>query len=255
VLIAHRGASCDAPENTLASVNLAWQRNVDAVEVDLRLSKDGCAVVIHDDTTKRTGGKNAKVKEQTLQELKRLDVGRHKGGQWSDQRIPTFEEVLRTVPEDRLLFVDIKCGPEIFPELDADIGRSHVRPEQVVLMSFELDTAAAAKRRHPEICILWICDPAGSRRGGGRGSAAKRILAAARQAGLDGLNVKARRTVDAAFVGQLKAAEMKVFVWTVNRLAAARRFRELEVDGIVTDRPGWLGDRLEPAAKGGPQTR
>jgi len=242
VLIAHRGASHDAPENTLASVNLAWRRGPDAVEVDVHLSKDGRIVVIHDDNTRRTGGRNKKVREQTLEELRRLDVGRHKGRRWAGQRIPTFEEVLATVPRDKSLFVDIKCGPAILPQLELHIDRSGVQPEQVVLMSFGLSTVAAAKRRWPRDRVLWLCDAAGSERRADGGAGL--LLAAARQAGAGGLNVGARAAVDAAFVEQVKAAGMKLFVWTVNRPATARRFRELGVDGITTDRPGWLRERL-----------
>ena len=75
LIIAHRGESFDAPENTLAAVNLAWERGADAVEIDVQLSKDNKIVVIHDENTKRTGGRNKLVKNQTLKELKELDVG------------------------------------------------------------------------------------------------------------------------------------------------------------------------------------
>src|SRR5438128_11840999 len=85
-LIAHRGASHDAPENTLAAVQLAWQQHADAVEVDVRISRDGQLVVIHDDNTLRTGKAARKVSDETLAELRSLDVGRWKGRQWSGER-------------------------------------------------------------------------------------------------------------------------------------------------------------------------
>src|SRR5258708_20977535 len=75
-IIAHRGASDEAPENTLASINLGWQQNADAVEVDVYLSKDGQIVVIHDALTSKTAGVRRRVSDQTLAELKRLDVDR-----------------------------------------------------------------------------------------------------------------------------------------------------------------------------------
>ena len=73
-IIGHRGASRDAPENTLASVNLAWKRNADAVEIDVYLSKDGHIVVVHDETTKRYGGPDRKIADQTLADLKKLEL-------------------------------------------------------------------------------------------------------------------------------------------------------------------------------------
>ena len=81
-IIAHRGASHEAPENTLAAVRLAWEQDADAVEVDVQLSKDGRPVVIHDEDAKRTAGVAGKVSDQTLDRLRRLDVGRWKGEDW-----------------------------------------------------------------------------------------------------------------------------------------------------------------------------
>ncbi len=77
-IIAHRGASHDAPENTLAAVNLGWKRNADAVEVDVYLSKDNRIVAIHDKNTKRTTGHDGLVKEMTWSELQKLDAGNWK---------------------------------------------------------------------------------------------------------------------------------------------------------------------------------
>ncbi len=96
LIIAHRGESYDAPENTLASINLAWQRDADAVEIDVRLSKDNKVVVFHDKTTRRLGGRNESVKNQTLEELKELDVGSWKSEKYKNEKIPTLTEVLAT---------------------------------------------------------------------------------------------------------------------------------------------------------------
>src|SRR5262245_59032558 len=85
-IIDHRGASHDAPENTLASIRLAWKQNADAVEIDVQFSKDGHIGVIHDDNTRKTAGVRKKVSEQTLSELKALDVGRWKDAKWSGER-------------------------------------------------------------------------------------------------------------------------------------------------------------------------
>src|SRR5258708_12015509 len=89
-IIAHRGASHDAPENTLAAIQLAWQQGADAVEVDVQLSKDGKLVVIHDDNTKRSGGLARKVGAQTLEELGRLDLGSLKGKRGPGDKIPNL---------------------------------------------------------------------------------------------------------------------------------------------------------------------
>ena len=80
LFIAHRGESYDAPENTLAAINLAWERDADAVEVDVHLSRDGKIVVIHDNNTWKFNEKNKRVRDQTFEELQQIDIGKLKGG-------------------------------------------------------------------------------------------------------------------------------------------------------------------------------
>src|SRR4030095_10823194 len=143
-IIAHRGASHDAPENTLAAVKLAWAQGADEVEVDVQFSKDGHVVVIHDDDTRKTTGVAKRVRDQALAELRRLDVGRWKDPKWAGERIPTLAEVLATIPSGKRLFVEIKCGPGCIPALAEDFRRSGRKPAQVVLIGFELDTMKRA---------------------------------------------------------------------------------------------------------------
>ena len=109
-IIAHRGASHLAPENTLASVNLAWELGADAVEVDVHLTGDGRIVAIHDTTTGRTGGTQLEVAQTYSRHLRRLDVGRHKNHDFAGEPIPFLGEVLDTIPPGRHLFIEIKCG-------------------------------------------------------------------------------------------------------------------------------------------------
>ncbi|MDG2331521.1 MAG: glycerophosphodiester phosphodiesterase family protein, partial [Flavobacteriales bacterium] len=81
-IIAHRGASFDAPENTLASVNLAWTQNIHHVEVDVKLTKDNILVVFHDDTTIRYNQVDKLLNQYNFEELLTMDVGVFKGEQW-----------------------------------------------------------------------------------------------------------------------------------------------------------------------------
>src|SRR5437899_10037499 len=135
-IIAHRGASHDAPENTLAAVNLAWQQNADAVEIDVHLSRDGQLVVIHDENTRKTAGWNKNVSEQTLPELRRLDVGRWKGRQWAGAKIPVLAEVLGALPAGKRLFIEVKSGDAFIPAFADEFARSRAKPEQIVLIGF-----------------------------------------------------------------------------------------------------------------------
>ena len=248
LVIAHRGASCDAPENTLAAVNLGWERQADAVEVDVHLSRDRRVIVIHDPTTTRTAGQGGAVADQTLEQLKHLDVGRHKGARWEGERMPTLEEVLETVPEGRRLFVEIKCGREILGPLEAALAGSPLGAEQVVLIGFGLDTMTAVKRRLPEHPVCWLSGLREHAEDESWKRTADELLATVRQAGLDGLSVLACAAVDRPFVERVHAAGLRLYVWTVDDAAEARRLLSAGVDGITTNRPGWLRGKLPPTA-------
>src|SRR5687767_15734678 len=97
-IIAHRGASGEAPENTLSAMKLAWAQGADAIELDLWLSKDGKLVVFHDADTKRFEKQPRKIPELTWDEVQTLDVGSWKGAQFKGERIPTLESILATIP-------------------------------------------------------------------------------------------------------------------------------------------------------------
>jgi Glycerophosphoryl diester phosphodiesterase family len=121
-IIAHRGASADAPENTLPAMKLAWEQGADAVELDMYLSKDGRIVVFHDTTTKRFDGRERKVAHLTLEEMRGLNVGAWKGEKWAGERVPDLVEILNTIPAGKRAVLEIKCGPEIVPELARVLG-------------------------------------------------------------------------------------------------------------------------------------
>ena len=87
-IVAHRGASYDAPENTMAATKLAWQQKADAVETDIYLGKDGRIIVFHDRTAKRTGGRDIAIGELTLAEARKLDAGSWKDPKYAGEPVP-----------------------------------------------------------------------------------------------------------------------------------------------------------------------
>jgi len=107
VIFAHRGASAHAPENTLAAFELALTHNADAIELDVKLSADGQAVVIHDPTVDRTTGSHGHVKDLTLSQLQALDAGRFFSEKYSGEKIPTLEEVFETVGKRTFINVEL----------------------------------------------------------------------------------------------------------------------------------------------------
>jgi len=243
-IIAHRGESHLAPENTLAAVNLAWENAADAVECDIHLSKDGEIVVIHDDNTMRTAGRDAPVSEQTLAELRALDAGKWKGERWSGEKIPTLAEILATVPDGKSLFVEIKCGPEVIPKIGETLRESSKSPRQVVPIGFSLSTMEAAKRAFPQLDVYWLCGFSKCEKTGAWAPTVGELVDNAGRAGVDGLNLQFHEAIDSAFVRGIKAANLKLYVWTIDSPSDARRMAAISVDGVSTNRAGWLRGRI-----------
>jgi glycerophosphoryl diester phosphodiesterase len=243
LIIAHRGASRDAPENTLASVNLAWTQGADAVEVDVQFSKDGHVVVIHDDNTRKTAGVARKVSTQTLAELKALDVGRWKNARWTGERIATIEEVLATIPNDRRLFIEIKCGPDCLPRLAEAYRRSGRRPTQVVLIGFSLPTMKRAKQMLPQLEVAWVAEFKRNWRGGWSPTV-EHLIKQSKAAGLDALDLGAHGPWTPKLGAKVHEAGLRLYVWTVDSVAKAKQVIAAGADGITTNKPGWMRDRL-----------
>jgi glycerophosphoryl diester phosphodiesterase len=241
-IVAHRGASFDAPENTIASVKLAWEQKADAAEFDVFLSKDGKIVVIHDATTKRTAGVDAKVAEMTAAELKKLDVGKWKAAKFAGEPVPTLDEVLATVPAGKRVFIEVKCGPEIVPELDRVLTASKLKPEQTAVISFSADVIAAAKKARPDLPAYWVVSLAPR---GQKPRTAEELIAKAKEIKADGLDLSATPAVlDKTFGTKVKDAGLKLYVWTVNDVDLAKQMIAAGVESITTDRPGWLREQL-----------
>ena len=112
-VIAHRGASHESPENTLASIRRAIDLNVDCIEIDVHLSKDHVPVVIHDDTVERTTSSKEKLRitDLTLQEIKKLDAGSWYNPSFKDENIPTLKEVLELDFKGCNLMIEMKKSP------------------------------------------------------------------------------------------------------------------------------------------------
>jgi glycerophosphoryl diester phosphodiesterase len=147
LIVAHRGASFVAPENTLPAFELAWEQGADAIEGDFLLTKDNQIVCIHDKTTKRLTEQNLVVAESTLEQLKTLDVGSWKNKKYTGTQIPTISEVFATVPSGKKFFVEVKCGPEIIPYLIKEIKMSGLKMDQVRLICFDKEVIKVFKKR------------------------------------------------------------------------------------------------------------
>ena len=244
-IIAHRGESHDAPENTLGAIRLAWERGARAVEIDVRLTACGEVVVINDADLRRVGRSRLTVAGSTAAALRGVGVGGWKHPRWAAERVPLLTEVLATVPRGGRVFVEIKTGPEIVPALVQVMAGCALAPRQVLFMSFDRATMAAAAKALPahEACLLLTARPFFG------GASVAGAIATARELGCVSLDVQRHRRLNAAVVDAVHAADMRLYTWTVNRLSTARRLAAAGIDGITTDRCAWMRERLGDCAR------
>lgn len=243
-IIAHRGASHDAPENTLAAFRLAWERGADGIEGDFQLTAEGRIVCLHDRDTLRTGGERRVVAESTLSQLRELEYGAWKHERWRGEPIPTLDEVIATVPDGKRLFIEVKCGPEIVPALTDTLRRSALGDEQVTVISFDAAVIAELKRSAQQYATQWLTK---YQEENGRWTPdAASVVESLRGCGADALGCQAeRRCFDAAFVERLRDTGFSSFgVWTVDDPDVARFYSRLGAAAITTNRPGWLREQL-----------
>ncbi len=238
--IAHRGASADAPENTLAAVRRAVLDGADLVEVDLQRTRDGALVLLHDTTLLRTTDAATRfparapwrVGDFTLEELRRLDAG----GWWSSlhagERLPTLDELHDELRGTGVgIQLELKA-PEVHPGVVADLAE-HLRRrpgddvDRVVVQSFDVAAMKELKTRLPEVPVGLL------------GAPPRRNLAAL-ATWADQVNPR-HLSVDRDYVQHLHDLGLGCRVWTVDRGVAMRRALRLGVDGVITNRPRALG--------------
>ncbi|HEY2761847.1 MAG TPA: glycerophosphodiester phosphodiesterase [Pirellulales bacterium] len=248
-IIAHRGSSFLAPENTLAAVELAWQEGADAVEGDFRLTVDGQIVCLHDDSLMRTAGVDLRPCKSTLAELRKYDIGAWKSPQFVGQHIVTLAELLATVPPGKRYFVEIKCGPEITNELTRIIDSSGLPADQIVIISLDANTICHIKQAIPQCPAYWVVEFKQSAPNSHWAPNVEELLKAARDCRADGLDLMATSPIEAgplntALIDSLKSAGLDRCVWTVDDPILAQSLINLGIQGITTNRPGWLRQQL-----------
>ena len=155
-IVAHRGASFDAPENTVAAMELAFEQGADGVEADFYLSSDGEIVCIHDKDTQRTAGVKHVIVETPLAELRKLDVGSWKDEKYRGERIPTFAEIAETIPDGKKFIIELKVGPEIVAPLKEALAKTDLKDEQILIICFNENTVAECKKVLPNLKCHWL---------------------------------------------------------------------------------------------------
>lgn len=231
LVIAHRGASRYAPENTLAAFRLAAEQGADAIELDAKLSADGEVVVIHDPTTDRTTGFRGEVRQLTLRQLKSLDAGSFFSAQFRGEPIPTLAEVFEAVGERVLINVELTnyASPRdaLVEKVVALVKKYHLE-ERVLFSSFHPLNLFRAQRMLPHVPTAILALP-GWAGWWARAGWMRRISP---------WFVHPYFTdATAGYIARQHTHNRKVNVWTVNALEDMRRLVKNGVDGLITDDP------------------
>lgn len=230
-IIAHRGASAYAPENTLAAFKLALQQGADGIELDAKLSADGHVIVIHDPLVDRTTPFHGKVSEFRLSELRKMDAGSHFDIAFKGEPIPTLEEVFKAVGQLTYINVELTnyASPnDPLPEKVAELVRHFKLGHRVIFSSFNPIALGRIRRIIPEAPIGLLAHPR-----------AKGWLARSWFGNLVRYHSLHPETMDttATLVNRVQRRGCRVYVYTVNREDDMQRLYALGVDGIFTDDP------------------
>ncbi|MCL5109570.1 MAG: glycerophosphodiester phosphodiesterase [Chloroflexi bacterium] len=229
-VIAHRGASAEAPENTLAAFALAAEQGADMVELDVQASRDGQLVVIHDATVDRTTNGSGAVRGYSLAELRQLDAGGWFASRYTAERIPTLGDVCRFASGRIALNLEVKCQPGEFAPLAGSFLSelaAHDHLNSALISAFSLPVLVELRRLSPVVQLAYLF--AGAWPGGEQ---YERLALAA-------LHPK-HSLVDAPRVSEAHARGLAVNVWTVDERARWGELVALAVDGVVTNKPAGL---------------
>ncbi len=222
VLVAHRGYSAVAPENTLASLRAALEAGVPVCEVDVRATSDGEIVLMHDETVDRTTDGSGRVGELSLRQLRALDAGSWKGEAFRGERVPTLSEALDAMREGHLV---IEVKEEGIEEHVARVVRDAGARDRATVISFSLEVCRRMRALLPEVGVLWLL---GRKREG--------AIVRALEAGVQGLDVH-HEAITPEFAEAVLRRGLSLWAWTVEEPEEARRLRDLGVSAITSNDP------------------
>ncbi len=243
LIIAHRGSSATAPENTLAAFQLAAEQEADAIELDVDLTRDGHVIVMHDATIDRTTDGHGRVADLTLDEVRRADAGAWKDAAFKGEHVPLLEEVFEAVGQRLLINVEIKDMSLLGTGVEAQVAaliEKYDLLDRVILSSFNPLALRRAKYVNPRLACGLLVAPD-----------LPIFLRAAWLAPLvPGLNARHphHAQVNKTVVDHFHAQGLVVNVWTVNQAGTARAMVQAGVDGLIGDDPILIREAVEPSS-------
>lgn len=238
-IVAHRGASGYAPENTIAAFDKAVEMKADYIEIDVQRSKDGELVIIHDTTVDRTTDGTGEVKDLTFEQLRALDAGSFKGEQFKGEKIPTFDEILDRYHGKTGILIELKA-PELYPGIEESVAQElkernldHPQNEKIIIQSFNFESMEKMNELLPKVPIGVLT----SSQADASEQALKEFSAYA-----DYFN-PSYGIVSEDLVEQVHSLGMKISSWTVNSQETADFLLSMDVDAIITNYPDYVDPR------------
>ena len=240
-LIAHRGESYDAPENTLPAYRTAVERGF-GFECDIYLSKDGKLYTFHDERlTRTTGGANSNdctaVDWETVSKLNVGGWGRWKGSKYDPTRPALFSEVLALARDGRYIYVEVKRdNPSWVAYIKEEIGKAkNVNPSNVLFISFRDKVCTELKRQMPDYKVYWLTY--------GKWSDPAQLIEALGKMKVDGVDISYKPDIyDAAYVKAIHDAGFSFHVWTVDWPERCEKAFAAGVDTLTTNCAKYLLD-------------
>ena len=263
LIIAHRGASAVAPENTLCAFREALAIGVDGIECDIRLSKDFVPIVIHDADLRRTGLRDEKISQLTAAQLAQVDVGswfnlrfRKKAKrEFIGETIPTLSKLFEMMRDnDKLIYVEMKCEDDNECRIAgavAEVIQSYNFASRIIVKSFEHPSIVEMKRLLPEIKTAALFRPKPSR----LLNPANRLVKPTLEADADELSIHyslaTKRAIEKAHL-----ADLPTVIWTADHPVWIKRALKLGIHAIITNNPARLLEKRDQittisALKGG----
>jgi glycerophosphoryl diester phosphodiesterase len=235
-VLAHRGASAYAPENTLASFRLAIEQQADWLELDVQQTKDGRLVVFHDLRMERTTNGRGALRDLTLEQVRQLDAGAWFAPGFAGERVPTFEEVVELASEHNVrIFPEVK-DPRFYPGIEervAAVISAHGYEDRTIVQSFDMASLDRIHQVNPRLKLAALYTATAPL----RGEPPRGVTVVGPPWELVGS--------DATLVRDAHANGRQVVVWSVDGPSPVRSLVEARVDGIITNRPDVVRAAIE----------
>ena len=236
LIIGHRGASRFAPENTMAAFKLALDSGADGVEFDVRLTRDGIPIIIHDDNLRRTGNSNARIADLSREELKRFDVGSWRGPEFTSEPVPTLTELFDLFADGGLLYLEMKsdvAARQLLAETCCEYILKSGLKKRVIVECFDLKAIEIVKSIDSSIRTAALFEPGLKTLPLTSGT---KLVEKALAVGANEIALNHRLTNERTVMTAIEAG-LKVVVWTVDDPGWISRAREYGIQGVITNDP------------------